>query len=156
PTYDQDKASVFWYNPADWKRHLIANDIPGIIHRVRPVVWDAGKREQFLVASFEGVALYRSTGSGDGMKFEKQLLSPGHVEKAPRLGASDVGVGRQDGERFFASGGPRHGNDGGVYTATGGAWARRVIYDKVTSGHEIAVLDLNGDGRADVVANDNS
>jgi hypothetical protein len=33
---------------------------------------------------------------------------------------------------------------------------RRVIYDKVTNGPEIAVLDLNGDGRADVVANDNS
>ena len=156
PTYDQDKASVFWYSPADWKRHLIANDIPGIIHRVRPVTWDSGKREQFLVASFEGIALYRATGSGDAMKFEKQLLSPGHVEKAPRLGASDVGVGRQDGKRFFASVEPWHGNEVVVYTEKGGQWARRVIYDKVTNGHEIAVLDLNGDGRADVVANDNS
>ena len=42
-----------------------------------------------------------------------------------------------------------------VYTESGGAWRRRVIYDKVTSGHEIAVVDLNGDGRDDVVANDN-
>jgi hypothetical protein len=33
---------------------------------------------------------------------------------------------------------------------------RRVIFDKVASGHEIAVVDLNGDGRDDVVANDNS
>jgi len=156
PTYDQDKASVFWYSPKDWKRHVVAADIPGIIHRVRPVTWDSGKREQFLVASFEGIALYRATGSGDAMKFEKQLLSPGHVEKAPRLGASDVGVGRQDGKRFFASVEPWHGNEVVVYTEKGGQWARRVIYDKVTNGHEIAVLDLNGDGRADVVANDNS
>ena len=35
-------------------------------------------------------------------------------------------------------------------------WERRVIYDKVASGHEIAVVDLNGDGRDDIVANDNS
>jgi hypothetical protein len=103
PTYDQDKASVFWYSPKDWKRHVVTAEIPGIIHRVRPVIWDGGKREQFLVASFEGIALYRASGSGDAMKFEKQLLTPGHVEKAPRLGASDVGVGRQDGKRFFAS-----------------------------------------------------
>ena len=155
PTYDQDKASIFWYNPKDWKRHLVANDIPGIIHRVRPVAWDGTKREQLLVASFEGVALYRATGSGDSMKFEKQLLSAGHAEKAPRLGASDVGFGKQDGKRFFASVEPWHGNEVVVYTEKGGKWDRRVIFDKVSGGHEIVVVDLNGDGRDDVVANDN-
>jgi hypothetical protein len=155
PTYDQDKASVFWYGTTDWKRHLVANDIPGIIHRVRPVSWDAGRREQFLVASFEGIALYRATGSGDAMKFEKQLLSPGHVEKAPRLGASDVGVGKQDGKRFFAAIEPWHGTEVAIYTESADAWKRRVIFDKVSSGHEIGVVDLNGDGRDDVIANDN-
>jgi len=156
PSYDQDKASVFWYSPRDWKRHVVTTDIPGIIHRVRPVSWDGTRREQLLVASFEGIALYRSSGSGDAMKFEKQLLSPGHVEKAPRLGASDVGAGKQDGKRFVASVEPWHGNEVVVYTDKGGKWERRVIYDKVTSGHEIAVVDLNGDGRDDIVANDNS
>jgi hypothetical protein len=156
PTYDQDKASVFWYSPKDWKRHVVTTDIPGIIHRVRPVKWDGGSRDQFLVASFEGIALYRPTGSGDAMKFEKTLLSPGHVEKAPRLGASDVGVGKQDGKRFLASVEPWHGNEVVVYTEKGGKWERRVIFDKVSSGHEIAVVDLNGDGRDDIVANDNS
>ena len=156
PTYDQDKASVFWYSPRDWKRHVVTTEIPGIIHRVRPVKWDEGKRDQFLVASFEGIALYRPTGSADSMKFLKTLLSHGHEEKAPRLGASDVGVGKQDGKRFFASVEPWHGNEVVVYTQKGDAWVRRVIFDKVTSGHEIAVVDLNGDGRDDIVANDNS
>jgi hypothetical protein len=78
------------------------------------------------------------------------------VEKAPRLGASDVGLGRQDGRRFFASVEPWHGNEVVVYTEKSGAWQRRVIFDKVASGHEVAVIDLNGDGRDDVVANDNS
>jgi hypothetical protein len=157
PTYDQDKASVFWYSPRDWARHVVADDIPGIIHRVRPVKWDGNARDQFLVASFEGIALYRATGDGASMKFSKQLLSAGHsAEKAPRLGASDVGAGRQDGKRFFASVEPWHGNEVVVYTEKDGAWARRVIFDKVANGHEIAVLDLNGDGRDDVIANDNS
>jgi hypothetical protein len=157
PAYDQDKASVFWYDSRTWKRHLVADDIPGIIHRVRAVNWDSDKREEFLVASFEGIALYKATGAGDAMKFQKTLLSPGHSsDKAPRLGASDVGVGVQDGQKFFASVEPWHGNEVVVYNDVGGAWQRRVIYDKVTSGHEVAVVDLNGDGRADVVANDNS
>ena len=43
-----------------------------------------------------------------------------------------------------------------VYTEARGRWQRRVIYDEITRGHEIVVLDLNGDGRADIVANDNS
>ncbi len=156
PTYDQDKASVFWYGQQGWKRHTITDAIPGIIHRVRPVTWDAGTREQLLVASFEGIVLYRAKGTGEGMTFEKQVLSSGHVEKAPRLGASDVGVGKQDGKRFFASVEPWHGNEVVVYTDKGGTWERRVIFDKIASGHEIAVVDLNGDGRDDVVANDNS
>jgi hypothetical protein len=156
PTYDQDKAPVFWYSPKDWTRHVVTEDIPGIIHRVRVAKWDGNARDQLLVASFEGVAVYRATGSGAAMKFEKQLLSAGHAEKAPRLGASDVGVGRQDGRKFFASVEPWHGNEVVVYTETGGQWQRRVIFDKVASGHEVAVIDLNGDGRDDVVANDNS
>jgi hypothetical protein len=157
PTYDQDKASVFWYDTKSWKRHLVADDIPGIIHRVRPVNWDTDKREEFLVASFEGIALYKAVGSGDAMKFQKTLLSQGHPnDKAPRLGASDVGVGQQEGRKFFASVEPWHGNEVVVYNEAGGQWQRRVIYEQVTSGHEVAVVDLNGDGRADVIANDNS
>ncbi len=157
PTYDQDKASVFWYGQNGWKRGLISDEIPGVIHRVRTVRWDEGNRDQILVASFEGIGLYRATGMGEDMTFEKELLSSGHdSEPAPRLGASDVGVGTSNGERIFASVEPWHGNEVVVYTEEGGAWQRRVIFTEIGGGHEIAVLDLNGDGRADIIANDNS
>jgi hypothetical protein len=158
PTYDQDKAPVFWYSQGDWKRQTITDSVPGIIHRVRPVVWDKGRREAILVASFEGIVLYRATGTGAAMKFEKTVLSNGHdSEKAPRLGSSDVGVGVQDGKRFLASVEPWHGNEVVIYTDAGNnKFTRRVIFDKVASGHEVAVVDLNGDGRDDVIANDNA
>jgi hypothetical protein len=62
----------------------------------------------------------------------------------------------QSGRRFFATVEPWHGSEVVVYNEQGGTWIRRVIYDQIASGHEIAVVDLNGDGRADVIANDNS
>ena len=157
PTYDQDSASVFWYDQGGWQRHTIDDQIPGIIHRVRPYKWDGSERDAILVASFEGIALYQATGSGESMRFSKTLISRGHVDAAPRLGASDVGAWtNSDGQRIVASVEPWHGNEVVVYTPDEGAWRRRVIFDGVQSGHEIAVLDLNGDGRADIVANDNS
>lgn len=157
PTYTQDQASVFWYGQDGWNRGLVSDQIPGVIHRVRTTRWDEGDRDQILVASFEGVGLYRSTGSGAGMTFEKELLTSGHdSEPAPRLGASDVGVGTSNGERIFATVEPWHGNEVVVYTGEDGAWQRRVIFDEVQSGHEVHVADLNGDGRDDIIANDNS
>ena len=157
PTYDQDQASVFWYGQNGWKRHTVDDNVPGIIHRVRTVKWDPGSRDQLLVASFEGIGLYRATGMGDAMTFEKELISRGHdSEPAPRLGASDVGIGESGGGRIVASVEPWHGNEVVVYTDSDGMWQRRVIFSDIGSGHEIAVLDLNDDGLADIVANDNS
>jgi hypothetical protein len=156
PTFDQDRAPVFWYDIQAWTRRAITTDIPGIVHGLRTVNWDTDQREEILVASFEGVALYKATGSGNAMVFQKTLLTDGHSsDKAPRLGASDVAMGLQNGRKFFATIEPWHGNEVVVYTAQDGKWQRRVLFDKVGAGHTVAVEDLNGDGRGDVIANDN-
>jgi len=158
PTYDQDKVSLFWYRQGDWKRHLIDDTINGIAHRVRAVRWDNNGREQLLAATNDGITLYRAIGSGDNLKWEKQLLSPGHTpDKAPRLGASDVAVGTSKGKRFLAAVEPWHGNEIVVYNETRpGNWERRVLFDGMSEGHEVALADFNGDGRDDIVAGDRS
>ena len=119
--------------------------------------WDGGDRDAILLASYEGIALYRAVGSGVNMTFRKDLISPGQQD-GPRPGTSDVGVGASGTgtSRILAAVEPYHGNEVVVYTDSGGEWKRRVIYDEITSGHEIIVLDFNGDGRADIAANDNS
>ena len=123
PAYDEDQASVFWYGQGDWNRGTVDDEIPGIIHRVRAVKWDSGSRDQLLVASFEGIGLYRGVGTGADMTFEKELIATGHdSEPAPRLGASDVGMGASGTGRIVASVEPWHGNEVVVYTDDGDSW----------------------------------
>jgi hypothetical protein len=154
PTYDQDKVSLFWYDQAQWQRRVIADDINGIIHRVRPVMWDNDRRSELLVASFDGIVLYKTSGRGANVKWEARKLSPGHVGEAPKLGASDVAVGQINRKRFLAAVEPWHGNEIVVYTESGGDWKRRVLFDGMLEGHEVALADFNGDGRDDIVAGD--
>lgn len=156
PTYDQDKASLFFYRQSDWKRQVITETIGGVLHRVRPVRWDNDRREELLTASFDGITLYRSSGTGANIKWEIRRLASGHSEdKAPRLGSSDVTVGRMDGKRFLASVEPWHGNEIVIYTEDrSGTWTRRVLFSELVEGHEVAVADFNGDGRDDILAGD--
>ena len=60
--------------------------IPGIIHRVRPVKWDSGNREQMLVASFEGIVMYRAhrQRGGDEVREGRAVEGPRREGAAPR------------------------------------------------------------------------
>jgi hypothetical protein len=157
PTLDQDSASLIWYGQDGWDRHMIADgDIPGVVHGIRAVDWDDDGREEILLASFEGIGHYRAVGQGDAMTFEKTLISRGHEEAAPRLGSSDAAAAPTYGGILVGSVEPWHGNMVVVYTQFGTLWRRRVIFEDIGAGHQVAVADLNGDGFADVIANDNA
>jgi len=154
PKYE-DKVSLFYYRPGAWKRLLIDDQLYGILHRVRPVKWNDGRREQLLTTGFDGIVLHSATGRGDKLQWKHEKLSPGHEEPAPRKGASDVAVGQAHGKGFLAAVEPWHGNEVVVYTRNGSeAWRRKVIFSDLTEGHEVVVGDFNGDGLDDIVAGD--
>jgi hypothetical protein len=161
PKYEGKTPLFFYRVPTDWggpwQRETITDDLSGITHRIRPVNWTGkGKQEQLLVANFEGVLMYSATGKPDNPKWKRELIVKGHdTEEAPRLGTSDVKIGKFGKKRILATVEPWHGNEVVVYTEDGkGGWTRHVIYDALTEGHEVCVGDFNGDGRDEIVAGD--
>lgn len=154
PRYE-DYVSLVYYRTDDWKRHVIDDQLYGVLHRVRPVHWENGKREQLLSAGFSGITLHEAHGSGDKIRWDNKLLSKGHEEPAPRAGTSDVRVGHLNKKRFLGAIEPWHGNEVVVYTEDSShKWNRHVIFSELSEGHEVVVADFNGDGLDDIAAGD--
>ena len=161
PKYEGPTPLFFYRTPKDWsgpwKREVITENLSGITHRVRVANWTGkGKREDLLLATFEGVVLYSASGKGDKLKWDRKVIVPGHnTEEAPRLGTSDIKIGHLGKHRMLATVEPWHGNEVVAYTEDGkGGWTRHVIFDGLTEGHEVCLADFNGDGRDEIVAGD--
>lgn len=154
PRYE-DRVPLVYYHTRDWQRRVIDDRLTGVLHRLRVVGWDKGKREQILTAGFDGITLHRAVGRGERLRWENIRLARGHEEAPPRSGSSDVRMGQLKKRRFLAAIEPWHGNEVVVYTSPGGdRWQRRVIFSELKEGHEVALADFDGDGRDDIVAGD--
>jgi hypothetical protein len=164
PKYHDNVPLLFWRVPptldGPWKRQIIDDKLYGIVHHLHPVKWTPGKRDELLVAGFDGIVLYTPSGQGDKLRFDRQVLAKGdeprNVPGAGGMtqGANDVYPIYIKGKRFLAAQEPWHGDEIVVYTNKAGKWTRNVIFKGLVQGHEIAVGDLNGDGRDDIVAVD--
>jgi hypothetical protein len=154
PKYE-DRVSLVYYRQGEWKRIVITDQFTGILHRVRPVRWSGGDREQLLTAGYDGISLHSSTGGPDNLQWRHELLSKGHEEEAPRKGTSDVRLGHLHQRRFLGAVEPWHGNEVVVYTEDSAhKWRRNVIFSEMAEGHEVVVGDFNGDGLDDIVVAD--
>jgi fermentation-respiration switch protein FrsA (DUF1100 family) len=63
-----------------------------------------------------------------------------------------VRLGHLGKARFLAAIEPYHGNNVAVYLPEGDGWRRIVIEDGMADGHALAVGDLDGDGRDEIVS----
>jgi hypothetical protein len=137
----------------EWLPHLIDDSLT-VVHGVHIIDWDNDGREEILTASFEGVHLFHSTGTGRELQWTKTRLAAGDQVSSPRRGSSEIGVGRLDGRHFLATIEPWHGERVVVYTRgkPGDLWSRHPIDDTFRDGHALLCADLDGDGNDEIVA----
>ena len=140
---------LVYYDPADWKRHVISEENQGVQHGIFVSRWDGQKRESILTASFSGLHVHSFQQDGTWLRTK---LTGGSPEPWPKSGSSDVAVGFLGKQRFLAAIEPWHGNQVAVYRQHAGHWARKVIDSALVDGHTIAAADFDGDGNHSVLA----
>ena len=138
-----DNVPVYLYRPGEWKRELFTSLPKGILHSITPVHWQ-GKGEQLMTADFLGIRVFLSKGSVE--------IAKGDPRPCPQCGTSEIKIGHLGKRRFIAAIEPWHGNQVVVYTEDRAMWTRHVLEDAMINGHALAVADLNGDGRDEIVA----
>lgn len=146
PDY-RDHVPLLMYRPGAWTREVITDAEEGVVHGIVATTWDGGPPERLLCASFLGVSLLRF----DAGKWQRTSLTTGDPTDWPKGGSSDVIAGHLDGEHFFATIEPWHGNQVAVYRQRSGAWTRHVIDSTIADGHTIVVGDFDDDGRDELV-----
>jgi hypothetical protein len=63
-----------------------------------------------------------------------------------------VALGKMGAQKIIATIEPWHGNQVVIYKPSGSSWSRQLIDDGITDGHAIVTLDVDGDGRDEVIA----
>jgi len=145
PDY-RDSVPLYWYEPDNWTRHLVAQSNEGVVHGLVVKPWLDPDREAVFTASFLGVDVHQFI---DGAWVHSRLVN-GDPSPWPQSGSSEVEIGRFDGRPFIATIEPWHGDKVVVYQENDGLWVRQVI-DTIDSGHTIVTADFDGDGRDEIV-----
>jgi hypothetical protein len=146
PAYE-DSVPIYLYRPGAWKRETLSTQPRGILHAIYPVSWDGSTRQQLLTACYLGLSRFELNQD----QWVATPISKGDPRPSPSCGSSEVRLGHLGAGRFLAAIEPWHGNQLVVYLPEQESWQRLVINSQMDNGHALAVGDLNGDGRDEIV-----
>jgi hypothetical protein len=124
-----------------------------VVHNLWPVPSAAGKGQDVLTASYEGVHLL--TRDAGGKRLDRKVCIGNQENPNGKRGSSEVKQGRlKSGRKFIATIEPWHGDQVVVYTepeAPGKLWDRHVVDEHLRWGHAVWCADLDGDGGDELV-----
>lgn len=118
------------------------------MHGIEPMPWDDGKGDVLVSASFMGLHRHRFANG----KWTQTEITKGDPQPWPKSGASDVKLGKLGPQKFLATIEPWHGNEVVIYRQSGTVWVRQQIDDQLVNAHTIVTVDIDNDGRDEVVA----
>ncbi len=148
PPLEGDPVPIYLYRPGDWKRETLSTEPRGVLHAINPVNWDGSPRQQLLAASYSGLHRFEFVRG----RWVATRITAGDPRPWPLCGSSEVRLGHIGTSRFLAAIEPWHGNQVVDYLPEQDRWKRVVIEDQMQNGHALAVGDLNGDGRDEIVS----
>jgi hypothetical protein len=124
-----------------------------VVHNFWPVPAAAGKGQDLLVASYEGVHLLTRDRAG---KRHLHAVGSGNQDNPKsKRGSSEVKQGAlKSGRKFIATIEPWHGDQVVVYTepeTPGKQWDRHVLDEHLRWGHGVWCADLDGDGSDELI-----
>ena len=147
PEY-KSPVSIFIYRAPDWKREVVTGTLSGLVHGIEPVSWPGVRGQALLSAGFMGIHLYRfanAAWSQTALTSVDPQPWPKSNERHPARPAWPAALHRD--HRAVA-----RQPEVVIYSESGDAWQRLPIDDTLNNGHGLAVLDVDGDGRDEVVA----
>ena len=145
---DNTPTPIYYYRPPDWKREIVTDAERGVVHGLEASTWDGTPGQVVLSAGFMGIHRYQFGGG----RWQRTEVTAGDPAPWPKSGASEVKVGHLGKEQFVATIEPWHGNQVVIYRDRQGRLERQVVDAELTNGHTIVAVDLDGDGRDEVIA----
>jgi hypothetical protein len=131
------------------------------IHNLQLIDVDGDRRDEIVVASWEGVFVLDRDPAG---RWAKTRIGTGNQDSKPSKGSSEVKIGRlHQGSPYVATIEPWHGYQVVVYmpaqatrdpTLAGqpaGLWSRHVIAEPLQWGHAVWCADLDDDGDDELI-----
>jgi hypothetical protein len=131
---------------------LISAAEQGVMHGLSIGDFNGDGRDDIFTAAFTGIAVYIAQKNGT---YRRQFIDSGSREAWPRSGASEVvAVRLTPGAKTvttIATIEPWHGNQLVIMNKSGKDWKRTVLDTSFEEGHALVAVDLNGDGRDEII-----